>query len=231
MATVVEKIQELEYNELLTLGVIEQNADLTEVFKGEINMPFNLLYKLQKEGNLNDATKKLLVMIFEKLILTKQSFINQYNKLGDIDYVPNTDIAKEEPLHINSDVLPIADEDEVVMETVAPIAPIVAKTTPVAPKAVVEKTKVKVLTEKTIPRRYGKQQIEKDILAQGTKATPLQRAGLKLNDLKNMNVNLMNKFIKEVHLGTEVITEEDALEIIASVTMLERKLAKILKKK
>lgn len=228
MATVVEKIQELEYNELLTLGVIEQNADLTEVFKGEINMPFNLLYKLQKEGNLNDATKKLLVMIFEKLILTKQSFINQYIKLGDIDYVPNTATTKEEPLHVNADVIPIADEDEVVMEAVAPIVP---RTTPVEPKAVVERTKVKVLTEKTIPRRYGKQQIEKDILAQGTKATPLQRAGLKLNDLKNMNVNLMNKFIKEVHLGTEVITEEDALEIIASVTMLERKLAKILKKK
>ncbi len=229
MATVVEKIQELEYNELLTLGVIEQNPDLTEVFKGEINMPFHLLYKLQKEGTLNDVTKKLLVMIFEKLILTKQSFINQYIKLGDIDYVPTNTV--EEPLKVNADVIPIEDEDEVVMETVAPIAPIVPITTPVAPKAVVEKPKVKVLTEKTIPRRYGKQQIEKDILAQGTKATPLQRAGLKLNDLKNLNVNLMNKFIKEVYLGTEVITEDDALKIIASVTQMERLLANILKKK
>ncbi len=230
MATVVEKIQELEYNELLTLGVIEQNPDLTEVFKSEINMPFHLLYKLQKEGTLNDVTKKLLVMIFEKLILTKQSFINQYIKLGDVDYVPTIKTA-EEPLEVNAEVIPIEDEEEVVMEAVAPIAPIVPRTTPVAPKAVVEKPKVKILTEKTIPRRIGKQQIEKDILAQGTKATPLQRAGLKLNDLKNLNVNLMNKFIKEVYLGTEVITEDDALKIIASVTQMERLLANILKKK
>lgn len=229
MATVVEKIQELEYNELLTLGVIEQNPDLTEVFKGEINMPFHLLYKLQKEGTLNDATKKLLVMIFEKLILTKQSFINQYIKIGDIDYVPTNTV--EEPLKVNADVIPIEDEDEVVMETVAPIAPIVPITTPVAPKAVVEKPKAKPVVEKTIPRRYGKQQIEKDILKQGFKATPLQRAGLKLNDLKNLNVNLMNKFIKEVHLGTEVITEDDALKIIASITQMEKVLANILKKK
>ena len=39
----VEKIAELEYNELITLGVIEQNEDLKQIFNEEINIPFTIL--------------------------------------------------------------------------------------------------------------------------------------------------------------------------------------------
>ena len=57
MGTIVGKLKELEYNELITLAVIENYEDLSDIFKSEIKMPFSILYKLQKEGKLNDATK------------------------------------------------------------------------------------------------------------------------------------------------------------------------------
>lgn len=219
MGTVVEKIQDLAYNEVLTLGVIELNADLTEVFKSEINMPFNLLYKIQKEGKLNKATTDLLEMIFEKLILTKQSFINQYLKLGDIDYVK--EVAVPEVIKIENFALPKAE---------LPVITVPFGMGKSKPSKEIIKTKVvKLGTE----RRYGKTQILKDINNQGFKATPHQRAGLKLNDLKNVTVNLLNKFTKDANSNEadRILSEQECLEIIASVTMFERKMEAILKKK
>ena len=58
MAKQVEKITELEYNELATLGVIEQDADLTFIFMDDTNMSFNMLRTLAKEDKLSDATKE-----------------------------------------------------------------------------------------------------------------------------------------------------------------------------
>lgn len=211
MNKVLEKIVELPYDELLTLGVIEKNSDLTEVFRTEINMPFKILYKLQKEGKLNNVTKELLQVIFEKLILTKKSFIEQYVKLG------NLEISQDKVTHVEPEV-------KIEEKFLEPIE-LDIKTSGNA------SSKSKNVDEKKIPRRYGKQQIEKDIIRQGFKATPLQRAGLRLNDLKNINVSLMNKFIKETHLGTETLSERDCLAIISSINTLEQKLSNILRKK
>lgn len=218
MATVVDKIQDLEYNELLTLGVIEQNADLLEIFKSEVKMPINLLYKLQKEGTLNNETKKVLTEFFEKLILTKQSFINQYLKLAGLE-PSDVKQAVAEEIKLREDVLPIADP------TPTKVVETVVETVKKQPR------KVKVVKEKDLPRRYGKQQIEKDIVAQGHKANAKQRAGLKLNSLKNVNVVLINKFIKDYHNEAQVLTDEDYSKIEASITMFERSLDTILKKK
>lgn len=234
MATVVDKIQDLEYNELVTLGVIEQNADLLEIFKSEVKMPINLLYKFQKDGNLNDETKKVLSEFFEKLILTKQSFINQYMKLAGIEPSEVKQTVAEE-IKLRADVLPVAEPIKINIEEIVSegglekgelsviLAPIGAGKTP--------KPAVKVVKEKEIPRRYGKQEIEKAILAQGFKATPKQRAGLKLNNLKNLNQVLVNKFIKDTFTENQVLTDEDYIKIEASITMFERSLDAILKKK
>lgn len=224
MATVVDKIQDLEYNELLTLGVIEQNDDLLEIFKSEVKMPINLLYKLQKEGTLNNETKKVLNEFFEKLILTKQSFINQYLKLAGLE-PSDVKQAVAEEIKLREDVLPIADPFEPAKGVPTNIVEKMVET------AKEQGYKVKVVKEKDLPRRYGKQQIEKDIVAQGHKANPKQRAGLKLNNLKNLNVVLINKFIKDYHNEAQVLTDEDYLKIEASITMFERSLDVILKKK
>lgn len=211
MGITVKKIQDLAYDELLTLGVIEQNDDLTEVFKSEINTPFSMLYKLQKEDKLTPEMKSWLNVIFDKLILTKQSFINQYIRLGDLDE-PTIETVVEEII-LNDEVLPIID------------TPIILKDEVVTkPKVVVAKK------EKEIPRRFGKTEILKAVEVQGFKATPKQRAGLKLNDLKNLNVSLMNKFIKDTFLTDQVLTEEQYVQIASAITMFERKIETVLKK-
>lgn len=229
MATVVDKIQDLEYNELVTLGVIEQNEDLLDVFKSEVKMPINLLYKLQKDGTLNNETKKVLLEFFEKLILTKQSFINQYMKLAGIEPSEVKQTVAEE-IKLRAEVLPIAEP--IIGNLPAPAKGVPTKTV----KKMVAKTKeegytVKVVQDREIPRRYGKQEIEKAIVAQGFKATPKQRAGLKLNNLKNLNQVLVNKFIKDTFNENQVLTDEDYIKIEASITMFERSLDAIIKKK
>jgi hypothetical protein len=228
MATVVDKIQDLEYNELVTLGVIEQNDDLLDVFKSEVKMPINLLYKLQKDGTLNNETKKVLLEFFEKLILTKQSFINQYMKLAGIEPSEVKQTVAEE-IKLRAEVLPIAEPNKVVTLPADKYKNPSSVLTKV--EETPEKPKPKVVKEKEIPRRYGKQEIEKAIIAQGFKATPKQRAGLKLNNLKNLNQVLVNKFIKDTFNENQILTDEDYIKIEASIIMFERSLDAILKKK
>lgn len=231
MATVVDKIQELEYNELVTLGVIEQNEDLFEIFKSEVKMPINLLYNLQKNGSLNDETKTVLRDFFDKLILTKQAFINQYLKLAGLEPTDVKPVVEKE-LKLRPDVLPVAEPEPIGLDPIMSAKGV--------PTKIVEKTiakakeqgyEVKEVKEKEIPRRYGKEKIDADIKAQGHNATQIQRAGLKLNKLKNLNQVIVNKFIKDYHSETRVLTDDDYAKIEASVTMFERSLDAILKKK
>lgn len=230
MATVVDKIQDLEYNELVTLGVIEQNDDLLDVFKSEVKMPINLLYKFQKDGNLNDETKKVLRDFFDKLILTKQAFINQYLKLAGLEPSDVKQAVADEILKVREDVIPIAEP--IIGNLPEPAKGVPTKTVEkIIEKAKAEGYTVKVVKANEIPRRYGKQEIEKAIVAQGFKATPKQRAGLKLNNLKNLNQVLVNKFIKDTFTENQVLTDEDYIKIEASITMFERSLDAILKKK
>lgn len=54
---------------------------------------------------------------------------------------------------------------------------------------------------KKLPRRYGKEQILKDIVKQEGKATNAQLTAIAINDLKNLWANLSNRMVKEL-LGT-----------------------------
>ncbi len=100
------------------------------------------------------------------------------------------------------------------------------------PKTVsVEKPKQVAKKEKELPRRYGKQNILKDIETQGGKATPLQNAMLKVNDLKNIYVNLSARGIKDMLGGTSLLSDVDCRDIVSVVTIAERKLEEILKRK
>jgi len=82
MATEVKKLKELEYDELITLGVIEKDEDLSTIFKEEINLSFNVLRTLAKENKLSDNTKSLMRTLFDKVILTKTDLINKYTNLA-----------------------------------------------------------------------------------------------------------------------------------------------------
>ena len=205
MANTIEKLAELEYNELITLGMMEQCGDLREIFTDEIKVPFTMLYSLQKEGKLNDETKKLLVELFENLILTSKDLIGKYQRLMQSPPTPQTEsIAVAE-------VVEIAVVEE--------------------PIKVIVKDKVSEKKESVIPRRYGKEKITKDIEAQGGVATPVQRAMLKVNDLKNIYVNLSTRGIKDMVANTDSLSDEDCRKIVSAITTFERQMADIVKTK
>jgi hypothetical protein len=209
MATEVAKLKEMDYNTTITLGVIEQDPDLTEIFTDEIKLPFNILYKLSEENRLNDRTKELLIVIFDKLILTKRDLIEKYLRLAD-----------SKGVHINH-----TNEIEVeeIDEEITIVEPIVE-----TPK---KKSVKKQKTGKELPRRYGKEKIVKDIERQNGNATPVQRAMLKVNDLKNIYVNLSARGIKDMLGDTNLLSDEDCRKIVSVITIAERQLEDILKRK
>jgi hypothetical protein len=100
------------------------------------------------------------------------------------------------------------------------------------PKTIrVEEKKLKGKKDRKLPRRYGKQNILKDIETQGGKMTPLQNAMLKVNDLKNIYVNLSARGIKDMVSGTNLLSDEDCRDIVSVVTIAERRLKTILQRK
>lgn len=212
MAKTIEKLAELEYNELVTLGMMEQCGDLREIFTDEIKVPFTMLYSLQKEGKLNDETKQLLVELFENLILTSKDLIGKYQRLMQSPPTPQT-----EPVEVAEVVEEVIEVEEVAVVE-APIKEVI-------------KDKVSVKKESVIPRRYGKEKITKDIEAQGGKSTPVQRAMLKVNDLKNIYVNLSTRGIKDMIANTDSLSDEDCRKIVSAITTFERQMADIVKTK
>jgi len=179
MGKSVEKITELDYNELVTISVIENDADLNNIVKDNIKISFNLLRKMAIENSLKLETKELLKDVFDKIILTKPDLIQTYTKLLESDITPK-------PVAINT---------------------------------------------KSLPRRYGKQKILKDIEKQDGNITPLQKAMLELNNLKNITVNLNNRCIKTYFNEDKVLIDEDCLDIIAVVKIAKQKLKNVLNKK
>jgi hypothetical protein len=216
MATEIQKLKDLKYNTTITLGVIQQDNDLLEIFTEQIKLPFNILFRLSEEGILNEKTKELLTNIFEKLILTKKDLIDKYLRLADTNGVVVSTI-KEIPIEVEEEDF---DEEE-------NLIPIIVDTEKVEKKAKEKKEK----TGKELPRRYGKEKIAQDIAKQGGNATPVQRAMLKVNDLKNIYVNLSSRGIKDMLGDANLLSDEDCRKIISVITIAERQLEDILKKK
>jgi hypothetical protein len=206
MKTEVEKIVDLKFDPIITIGVIEKDSDLTEVFKEDINLPFPILYRLAKEDDLSDETKELLESIFDKVILAKPNLIESYKRLGG-----QTAVAE-----------PISETIEEVSEEIPKNVEIVEE--PI-------KDKVSSNKESELPRRYGKVKILADIKEQGGKATNPQLTALAVNDLKNIYVNISNRLIKDMLLEDKILTDEDMREIRSAIKIVEAKLKHILKKK
>jgi hypothetical protein len=85
--------------------------------------------------------------------------------------------------------------------------------------------------EKALPRRYGKDKIQKDIKDQGSPATPLQRAMIDLNDVRNLYVKLSDRGIKDLLGGGKNFTEEDCRKISAIVKTFKQQAEAIINKK
>lgn len=205
MAKTIEKLAELDYNELITLGMMEQCSDLKEIFTDEIKIPFPMLYTLQREGNLNDETKELLVDLFENLILTSKDLISKYQRL------------LAEPIQEVVDLAPELDEKIIFITE--------------AYKVKHDKEPAKPTKEGGTPRRYGRVSVLKDIQEQGGKATTAQRASLKNNCLKNLYVSIDRRLIKKMLTDDESLSDDDCRKIASAITTFERQIEDILKRK
>jgi hypothetical protein len=204
MESYFQKVAELKFDRLTTLRLIEKVEDLNEIFTEDVKLPFSVLYRLTKEGKLPERTEEMIVSIFEEIISTKQEYAIRYNQL--LNAVE--DIQPDPTVEVEAAVEP---------ESIVEVKPKVVKV-------------VKVVKEKSVPRRYGKENVERDITNQGGTATPLQRAMLSTNNLKNLYVNMSNKLIKD-YFGDAVLTDDDYRKIQSVVTTVERQFKEILKKK
>ncbi len=216
MATEIKKIAELEFSSTITLGVIDRDEVLKEIFTDEIKLPFSVLYKLSEEGQLNERTLEILTEIFEGLILTKKELIDKYLRIAEASNIKIT-YHREIEIEVEEPNLEDEEEDKVVEPTIE--SP--------KPKKSVKKEK----TGKELPKWYGKDKINKDIERQGGKPTSVQRAMLKLNDLKNLYFNLNTRGIKDMLADANTLSDEDCRKIAAAVTTFERQMEDILKNK
>lgn len=213
MAFEIKKLAELEYNELVTLAVIESDEDLTSIFKEDVALSFPLLKTIATKNELNPQTKQLLVDIFESIISTSNRYISNYVRFGGVLI---GDVIIEDEEEVTEDKVEEPTEVETILETISKAKPTRVK---------------KEKTDNTLPKWYGKQRIEKEIAEQGGKATPTQRAMLEINDLKNIYSNLLARGIKDLVNGSELLSDADCRKIASVVKLAKQQLSEILKKK
>jgi hypothetical protein len=204
MGVTVEKIAELEFNELVALNVIEKDEDLCSMFTEDVRLPFSMLYRMSKDNVLNEDIKELIFDFFDKVISTKKSYVEKYLR------VLNSDVENLVPAEVVSQEIP----------TVAEIA-IVGKPA----------TKKTTSTTKKLPKWYGKEKIVQDIKNQGGVGTNPQLAALANNDLKNIYLTMNNKCINDMLTDTRKLTDEEYRTFKSAVRTIQNVLNPILKKK
>ena len=116
MATKIDKLKDLGYDEIVALAVIEKDEDLNEIFTDEVKMSYNMLRTLSKEGKLSENTRDFIRQLFDKIILTKSSLINKYLLFAQADGktigVINPTPTEEPKVEIVEEVKPIKEKKE-----------------------------------------------------------------------------------------------------------------------
>ena len=196
----IEKIANVDYNEYLTLLVIEKDQDLLEIFTDDISMSFTLVKTLSKEDKLGEETKIFIKEIFDKIILTKTSLVNKYLNQATVN---GLDI---KAVQIDQSQVSIPEPE---------------------PEAKKKRTK----TQPELPRRYGKDKIEQDIILNGGKPTSAQLTALMINDLKNIYSRLNSRIVNDLLTDDPIYTDEDYRDIRSTIQIVKNKLRNLLKKK
>jgi len=205
MGVTVEKIADLEYNELVALNVIEKDVDLKSMFTEDVRLPFSMLYRMSKDNVLNEEIKEIIFDFFDKVISTKKNYIEQYLRVS------------------NSDI-----ESLVPAEVVTREIPVVIEPAPVE-KPVVKTKKTTAINK--LPKWYGKEKIVEDIKNQGGIATNPQLAALANNDLKNIYLTMNNKCINDMLTDSRKLTDEEYRTFKSAVRTIQNLINPILKKK
>lgn len=206
MKNKIDKIAELEFNSIVTIKIIEMYDDLKDVFMSDLDETFEMVKESVFNKSESEEVESLLLEVFNKIILTREEFIEKYtNNLSSLkgklttSKEVKTDVVKVEPKPEETPLKKVKNPKE-------------------------EETKVK------IPRRYGLLSIRKDIEKQGGVQTPLQRAMIASNDLKNLYVNIDKRLIKDYFTGETNITENEYRMLIKAINTVKYISNQIIKK-
>ena len=82
MAITIEKIKDLVFDEILTLGVISKDEDLTNILTETTNLTLPIIINLAKTNKLAPQTKTNILDLFNTVILTKDNLIKDYLRLA-----------------------------------------------------------------------------------------------------------------------------------------------------
>lgn len=190
MGTVtVEKIADLEYNELVALNIIEKDKDLFDMFSEDVKLPFAMLYRMSKEGLLSDEIKLVIFTFFDRIILANKAYSEKYFKV------------------LNSDIDAMLPTEEKL--------PIVAEVIEVAPvkKVVTKKTTGKV---NELPKWHGKNKVLEDIKNQDSPATAPQLAVISINDIHNIYLKMTRITINDMFTDNRILTDEQYRKVKAA---------------
>lgn len=196
-------LENLEYNDVIVLKVIEADNLLKEVFYEEIKIPFGTLYESALNNTIDENTKEYMNRFFNSAILTDFKVIQNYKKFAD-------------ELQIPIEVSPIF-ENEVIEDVTEEVTETTTKKSKKSKKA------------PKYPRRFRVDEVKEEIQKQGGKATLSQTAMISSNHLKNMNVKINNLLIRDS--DKHLLSESDYLTIISTIRIVENKLKNVLKKK
>ncbi len=192
----IEVLEELDYNNLIILKIIERNPELTLIFLKNINVPFDELYEMVENNTLTEDIIEVFNGILDSIIVTSEKYISHYK-----EFYAQTNQYK----------------------VTAPTPTSTVTETPVKDKPIIVKK----------PRRFGLEKVKEEIRANGGKATLRQTVQMELNDVKNLNVRLNNKVIRDMFNLTdeEIDNDPDYLAIISLARIFKNKTRKILDKK
>lgn len=229
MAIKLQKIKDVEYNELITLVLLYKEKKLWALFKDEFGIPFPMLLTICKNNGMSKKAQETLRAFFDEVVLTESTILPKYENL--LKTFDDKELEKFEKTEVKTAeiVTPVTTSEPVIKE-VKPekTAEIVAEKKKVEESAKADKKK----PNRKLPRRIGKEAIEKAIKDNGGKSTQLQRLMLRLNDLKNIYVKLNNRGIKEMHVNDgSILSDYECRTINSAITILEQKVDDILKKK
>lgn len=210
-------LEVLDYNEFVTLKVIENDAFSVTLVDESIGIPLKELFKLNKKNSIDENAKEVLFDIFNKIILPEPRLIDSYKRFADESGIN---------IKTTAEVTPIAESVPAVI--VKPVAkPVVKKTTEAKDTKVVKPTK--------FPRRVGVQEVKEAIEKQNGVATLSQEAMIHSNILKNLHVRINNLLIKNMELeklgtGEELpLTDPQILAFMSAIKIFNNKTRLIFK--
>ena len=232
MSKTLTKIKDVEYNELVVLLLLYNNKKLWDIFKDQLKLSIHALITIAKNNGLSYETKEVLESFFNDIILTHSSVLEDYENYLSVYKQKGLDKFVSSKVKNEESVTPVTPSEPVVKEVKTEKTAEIIEETKVATSTPKEVDTAKKKPKRKLPRRIGKEAIEKMIAENGGKSTQLHRVMLRINDLKNMYVKLQARGIKEMHVEDgSVLSDDECRTITSAITILEQKVSGILKKK